>query len=462
MTSVAGVPRIESLEEYEIPMKEEIRIYLKDMYARHYISLMGVDKESTFAVTEEQRRLGHEMAVAHLERFLHRMKQAPRQTTLRSTSTKYHNQRNVGDCDSIMERVQDIMTEWAKSTGATGFITPIVQTHNKLDELTTVDIKMTKATDDERKEDKSLYRCRVPHLQRYPTIFPDWPTREMHGWPDTHRVVVVDRFCGEAVLRGADIFVKGIVVADTGIRSEENVAVYAHVGKDSVSRGMVLQHYMGHCVFLGIGRSLCDRSRFFSQSTGLGIRMSALPYERAGPVLPPLSPLLEVGDLYAQNLPSIYVGKVLDPKPGDCIYDMCGAPGGKTSHLALLTNGQATIVMSDKSRSKVIAARTLFDELGCGESVYPLHVDATKCVESNSTNACDPNMKDVSLGISIISTLAFSCLNLAVIQTTQILHRSRRSESDGLLDVSSFPPESFDKILLDPPCSALGLRPKLR
>lgn len=37
------------------------------------------------------------------------------------------------------------------------------------------------------------------------------------------------------------------------------------------------------------------------------------------------------------------------------------------------------------------------------------------------------------------------------------------SNFDNLLDVSSgFPASSFDRILLDPPCSALGLRPKLR
>ena len=35
------------------------------------------------------------------------------------------------------------------------------------------------------------------------------------------------------------------------------------------------------------------------------------------------------------------------------------------------------------------------------------------------------------------------------------------SEKDGLLRVQGFYPESFDRILLDPPCSALGLRPKL-
>jgi 16S rRNA C967 or C1407 C5-methylase (RsmB/RsmF family) len=36
------------------------------------------------------------------------------------------------------------------------------------------------------------------------------------------------------------------------------------------------------------------------------------------------------------------------------------------------------------------------------------------------------------------------------------------SEKDALINVTSFPPESFDRILLDPPCSALGLRPKLQ
>ena len=33
--------------------------------------------------------------------------------------------------------------------------------------------------------------------------------------------------------------------------------------------------------------------------------------------------------------------------------------------------------------------------------------------------------------------------------------------SSQLKTIKQFPPESFDRILLDPPCSALGLRPKL-
>ena len=43
----------------------------------------------------------------------------------------------------------------------------------------------------------------------------------------------------------------------------------------------------------------------------------------------------------------------------------------------------------------------------------------------------------------------------------QIVEKATASEKDGLLNVKGFYPETFDRILLDPPCSALGLRPRL-
>jgi methyltransferase NSUN6 len=46
-------------------------------------------------------------------------------------------------------------------------------------------------------------------------------------------------------------------------------------------------------------------------------------------------------------------------------------------------------------------------------------------------------------------------------ESIQIITSSVPSEADQLLKVRGFPPESFDRILLDPPCSAWGLRPKL-
>lgn len=53
-------------------------------------------------------------------------------------------------------------------------------------------------------------------------------------------------------------------------------------------------------------------------------------------------------------------------------------------------------------------------------------------------------------------TLRFSSLRF-----WQILAAADPSPKDGLLNVKGFYPQSFDHILLDPPCSALGLRPKL-
>ena len=31
--------------------------------------------------------------------------------------------------------------------------------------------------------------------------------------------------------------------------------------------------------------------------------------------------------VFAQNLPSIVCGQVLDPQPGDCVIDLCASPG---------------------------------------------------------------------------------------------------------------------------------------
>ena len=48
-----------------------------------------------------------------------------------------------------------------------------------------------------------------------------------------------------------------------------------------------------------------------------------------------LKPLYEAPSLddvlpelvFAQNLPSIVCGQVLDPQPGDCVIDLCASPG---------------------------------------------------------------------------------------------------------------------------------------
>lgn len=45
-----------------------------------------------------------------------------------------------------------------------------------------------------------------------------------------------------------------------------------------------------------------------------------------------------------QNLPSVVVGHVLGPRPGERILDMCAAPGGKTCHIAALMRDQVQVL----------------------------------------------------------------------------------------------------------------------
>jgi predicted ribosome-associated RNA-binding protein Tma20 len=230
-----------------------------------------------------------------------------------------------------------------------------------------------------------------------PSLFPNWPKRKDKGWPMTHKVILVDRFCGEAVLRGSDIFVKGVMAADYGIKPGEIVAVYADIpttktktdlnGKartvpHKVARGLLLEHYSGTCVFLGLGTTACARGEMFNQDRGVAVTMSMEPHERVGPLLPPLYGVLD-DKMMLQNLPSILVAHALNPQPHDTVLDMCMAPGGKTAHLASLVNNQAVIVACDKSRKKVVSAKSLFARLGAS-CVTPLALDATKCVSDDS------------------------------------------------------------------------------
>lgn len=113
----------------------------------------------------------------------------------------------------------------------------------------------------------------------------------------------------------------------------------------------------------------------------------------------------KLGLVYPQTLPAMVVSHVLDPQPGETILDMCASPGGKTGHIAMLMQNKGVILAVDRRRGKI-----------------------EKFVE---------NMR--RLGVSI---------------ARPIVADSR------YLDLE-FPNLSADRVLVDPPCSAIGTRPKL-
>ncbi|XP_062849163.1 tRNA (cytosine(72)-C(5))-methyltransferase NSUN6 [Trichomycterus rosablanca] len=222
--------------------------------------------------------------------------------------------------------------------------------------------------------------------------------------------VIVDAQCGSAVLRGAHVFAPGVLSAPKFLKAGGVVSVFSVV-EGRCTRGA--KEFLGKKVFLGNGVSMMDRSDIFCAEgpvRGVAIRMVDSLYRS-----PCFDGVLQ-NEVFLQNLPSVVVGHVLGPRPGERILDMCAAPGGKTTHIAALMGNQGVVIALDKIKSKV--------EKIC-ENARALQLDC-------------------------INAYCYNSIHAVCSDTTQ-----------QCTDAPPFPEESFDRILLDAPCSGLGQRPNM-
>ncbi len=116
-------------------------------------------------------------------------------------------------------------------------------------------------------------------------------------------------------------------------------------------------------------------------------------------------PEFSEGLLYPQSLAAMVTSRVLDPQEGETIVDMNCAPGGKLSHLSQLMHNSGKIVGFDRNTEKMKQARQTVTCLGCANVTLSVH-------DSRYVHVDLPELK-------------------------------------------------ADRVLIDPPCSALGLRPKI-
>ncbi len=119
------------------------------------------------------------------------------------------------------------------------------------------------------------------------------------------------------------------------------------------------------------------------------------------------SPLWAAGAFTAQSRAAMLVSRALGPQPGEEVLDLCAAPGGKTTHLAALAGGRGRVVAVEGHAGRARALERTARRMGAGT------------VEVQRGDAREP----------------------------------RPSQ------------ESFDRVLVDPPCSGLGTlqaRPDLR
>ncbi|XP_061778205.1 tRNA (cytosine(72)-C(5))-methyltransferase NSUN6 [Nerophis ophidion] len=221
--------------------------------------------------------------------------------------------------------------------------------------------------------------------------------------------VVVGAQCGNAVLRGAHVFTPGMLACPKHMKAGDAVSVFSDL-EGKCTRGAL--SFQGRKVFVGNGVAEKDRASIFCSgdpARGVGVRMTEPLY--ATPSFDGLLPQL----LFLQNLPSVVVGHVLGPRPGERILDMCAAPGGKTCHIAALMGDQGEVVALERIPNKMELIR---------QNAEMLQLRCIKAFCFNSTRAANQ-------------------------------HSAKDTEEPP------FHPESFDRILLDAPCSGLGQRPNM-
>ncbi|GAA2914485.1 16S rRNA (cytosine(967)-C(5))-methyltransferase RsmB [Enterococcus pseudoavium] len=114
------------------------------------------------------------------------------------------------------------------------------------------------------------------------------------------------------------------------------------------------------------------------------------------------SELFQNGWLTIQDESSMLVAQALQIEPGQKVLDACAAPGGKTTHIAALLNNEGSVTALDIHEHKLKLVRENAKRLRVADTVVTKEMDARKVAET-------------------------------------------------------FDAESFDRILVDAPCSGLGL-----
>jgi 16S rRNA (cytosine967-C5)-methyltransferase len=93
------------------------------------------------------------------------------------------------------------------------------------------------------------------------------------------------------------------------------------------------------------------------------------------------SPLWRSGALLAQSRAAMLPARLLAPRAGERVLDLCAAPGGKSTHLAALMGGRGEVVAVERNRRRAAELQRTVERLRAQECVRVLLGDAARALE---------------------------------------------------------------------------------
>lgn len=177
-------------------------------------------------------------------------------------------------------------------------------------------------------------------------------------------------------------------------------------------------------------RTTVDEARKSLQN--LGVELQPTPLMREGFFVPQDlhiardSDLVENGSIYIQNAASWLPVLALNPQPGEYILDVCAAPGGKTSHIAQVVDNKAPITANDNSRPRLHKLQRNLERMGGENVTYTLH-DATRLTQKLDYASFDKILLDAPCSGEGMMTLddkkSFESWSVAHIKRLQQLQK---------------------------------------
>ena len=117
--------------------------------------------------------------------------------------------------------------------------------------------------------------------------------------------------------------------------------------------------------------------------------------------------LLDDGDVAVQDESAGLVVQLLNPQPGETLIDGCAAPGGKTTHAAGLMNGEGTIYAIDRNEQRLERVAEAVETQGVSGMVQTETADLREWAEQPDPPQADRVLLDVPCtGLGVLAKRA--------------------------------------------------------